>query len=77
MGLAFWRWLRGERVIVPTEVQDERSKKCHNGCPHYDPDADQCLLCTCFVALKVLFADEKCPAKPRRWKKWKNDLLQK
>jgi hypothetical protein len=76
MALAFWRWVRRERVIVPEEVQIERELTCHHRCPHYDPAADQCPLCTCFVTLKVMFADEKCPDKPRRWKKWKEDPLQ-
>jgi hypothetical protein len=74
MWRAFRSWIRGERVIVPQEVQDERSRKCHNGCDHYDSDSDQCKLCTCFVALKVIFADEKC--KVKRWGKWKKHPLQ-
>lgn len=71
LGRAFMSWLRGERVIVPEEIQIEREVQCHAPCPHWESDSDQCRLCTCFVALKIMFADEKCPAKPSRWGKWK------
>jgi len=66
MWRSFLRWRRGDRVIASPEVQSVRKGKCLI-CPHYSPVARQCLLCTCFTDLKVLFADESCPDK--RWKK--------
>jgi hypothetical protein len=69
MWRAFCTWVRGYRVLVPMEVQDERHYKCLNGCEHYD--YGQCKLCSCFTSAKVLFADEECSDKPPRWRKWK------
>lgn len=63
---SFQRWRRGERVIAPSEAQEERRGKCQV-CPHRI--GAQCGLCLCFVELKVLFAGESCPDKPKRWQK--------
>lgn len=72
MWRAFRLWIKGEKVIVPEEVQIEREMECHAPCPHWDEESDQCRVCTCFVALKILWASEKCPK--GRWKKWRKYL---
>lgn len=57
-------FFRPEPVIVEPEVQDARLQKC-NECEFLVPDCRQCVLCTCFVDVKVLLSTESCPKK--RW----------
>jgi hypothetical protein len=71
MWTALRRLVKREPVVVPEIVQIAREAQCHK-CPLYNPTCDQCIKCSCFVSLKILFAHEQCADRPRRWKKWKS-----
>jgi hypothetical protein len=53
-------WFRGDALIVSGRVREKRRKIC-NSCPRRDPHLDQCLECSCFLALKLDLATEDCP----------------
>ena len=68
-------FIKGEQVIVPQEVAEERWKICLE-CPHllYDetnPDTNKkdgrCTHCGCFMNVKVHYASAECPID--KWKK--------
>lgn len=46
--------------IAPRAVAKERMAICE-GCPRYDHDKMQCLLCQCIMPLKTTMANMKCP----------------
>lgn len=58
--------VQGRPVLSPPDIQQERTDICRK-CPAYQDG--QCLLCTCFVSVKVLLSAESCPDNPPRWKK--------
>ena len=57
-------FFRREAVIVAPDVQDARLARC-NECEFLVPDCRQCVVCTCFVDVKVMLSTESCPKK--RW----------
>lgn len=67
---SFWRFVRGQRVVVPDRISESRLSECRKPCEFLI--GDQCRLCTCFVDMKTLFADESCQA--RKWPKWYPEL---
>ena len=48
-------------VLVPEDIAEYRKRICVKQCTWYDPDTGQCMVCTCFVDLKVALATERCP----------------
>lgn len=63
-----WAFITRRPVLVSPQLCDERSTICRTDCPHYDPDSDQCKLCTCFISFKTMLATERCPV--GRWKRF-------
>jgi len=51
---------QGEPILVSRQTEVLREAACKQ-CPRRDPAANQCLECSCFLALKVQLATEKCP----------------
>ncbi len=48
------------RLEVSQERFDERFSICKE-CPYHNKITDQCKKCGCFLRLKVIFKDQKCP----------------
>jgi len=61
---ALWRALvnrlRGRKVVADKVLQWQRQVSCYS-CVEYDPETTQCVVCSCFVPLKVMLTSEKCP----------------
>ena len=64
---AFWALVRlvqatfsRQPVIARSAVQEIRMVRCLQ-CPLYDVGSEQCIRCTCFVAVKTMLATESCP----------------
>jgi hypothetical protein len=55
-------YFRGDKLLVSGRVSARRRRLC-NRCPRRDPVADQCLECSCFLALKTELTTESCPLK--------------
>ena len=73
-------FMKGEHVIVPQEVAEERWEICKQ-CPHllYDetnPDTNKvdgrCTECGCFMNVKTHYATAECPK--GYWKKFEKDV---
>jgi hypothetical protein len=60
------RVVRREPLTVPV-IEQERRKGICRSCDKFIQRTSQCSICTCFIDLKVVFADEKCEAQPRKW----------
>lgn len=60
------RWLSKEAVMAPERAVQFRLEKCGK-CPRYDAESETCMVCNCFVSIKVLLAGERCPDNPPRW----------
>lgn len=58
--VALWRWLRGGARLAVPATQQRRRGICGNCALNFK---GQCLDCTCFIALKIKFATERCPLK--------------
>lgn len=53
------------RKVVPEELRnkaDNRLSIC-NACDKYNKDTKRCLMCGCFMEVKVFLPDVKCPLK--------------
>ena len=48
------------RLEIIQERFEERYSICKE-CPHHIKLTDQCSKCGCFLRLKALFKDQKCP----------------
>ena len=46
--------------FVPKEMKDYRWDLCI-GCENFKSSTNQCLLCNCFMPVKVLFKKSRCP----------------
>lgn len=61
---ALYRAVKGLFSVKPSfvteEVAQKRLETCY-ACPEYDPEGDQCRVCTCFCSLKAQLSTEKCP----------------
>jgi hypothetical protein len=61
---AIWRaaasWLGGQGALADDVLRRQRANECAF-CEEYDPETAQCMVCTCFVSLKVALKSEKCP----------------
>lgn len=64
-----WDLIRLRPVLVDPGVQADRISECER-CDDFDPEARQCLSCTCFCDVKTWMAFEECPKK-----KWRKKIL--
>ncbi len=52
--------VQNKPLTVSQATVDQRITICR-GCEFFDPQTQQCKVCTCFVPLKAQLATEKCP----------------
>jgi hypothetical protein len=45
---------------VPYKVKEARMNICE-GCPMFQPHQKRCLECTCFLDIKTMLGEERCP----------------
>lgn len=63
-GKAVVRYRKNYGYIIPLEMADERTSKCHsNVCGMYNKELDRCLhrKCGCTVKDKATWSTESCP----------------
>lgn len=48
------------------ELYDSRRSVCRD-CPLFVKTGSVCSLCGCFINLKILLRDSRCPDNPPRW----------
>lgn len=64
--------VEGEPVLVSDKVLSDRLGTCEGvpgvstRCEFFEPEARQCLACTCFVDIKANLSTESCPKS--KWK---------
>jgi len=57
---------------VPLDIYNKRLSICHR-CEFYQRDAQQCLKCGCFLAIKASWSSESCPLPQPKWTEYKNE----